>query len=158
MSKGMPTRFMTQPIARSGIKAAIACLTIMCLADGELAIAEDLTEAHEDFVALCAECHGEDAKGAGVLTKNLTVPPPDLTLIRQRASGTYDEQAVFDWIIGLKMTDTHGSREMPIWGDWLMDEEMEDGTSMETAKNAEKEVARRVMAVVRYIETLQTDN
>jgi mono/diheme cytochrome c family protein len=109
----------------------------------------------QDFLTLCAECHNADAKGNGPLAKNLTKVPPDLTRIRERAHGVIDEKAVYDWILGLKMTEAHGSREMPIWGDWLMDEAVEDNTSLDAAKAAEKEVEQRIMAIVKYLKTLQ---
>lgn len=113
--------------------------------------------ARQDFVALCADCHNTDATGSGPLTKNLTKIPPDLTRIRARSHGVFDEKAVYDWILGLKMTEAHGSREMPIWGDWLMDEEVEDSTSLDAAQAAEKEVHRRIMAIVKYLETIQVE-
>jgi len=111
--------------------------------------------ARQDFLALCADCHNADAKGNGPLAKNLTKIPPDLTRIRKRAHGVFDEKAIYDWILGLKMTEAHGTREMPIWGDWLMDEAVEDSTSLNAAKAAEKEVEQRTMAIVKYLETLQ---
>lgn len=113
--------------------------------------------ARKDFITLCADCHNADAKGNGPLAKNLTKIPPDLTRIRQRAHGKFDEKAVYDWILGLKMTGSHGSREMPIWGDWLMDETIEGNTSLEDAKAAEQEIEHRVMGIVRYLESLQTE-
>jgi mono/diheme cytochrome c family protein len=120
-----------------------------------LASDNDQSEAHQDFLVLCAECHGEDARGNGPMAKNLTKTPPDLTQISKRAGGTFDEQAVFDWIIGLNMPASHGSREMPIWGDWLMDETLEDSTTLETANAAAKEVEARVMALVKFLESVQ---
>lgn len=109
----------------------------------------------DDFLALCADCHGADAKGNGPLAKNLTKVPPDLTHIQERANGEFNEKAVFDWILGLNTPNFHGNREMPIWGDWLMDETLEDSTSLYAAPKAEKEVERRVMALVKYLEGLQ---
>jgi mono/diheme cytochrome c family protein len=109
----------------------------------------------DDFLALCADCHGADAKGSGPLVKNLTKVPPDLTRIKERANGEFNEKVVFDWILGLSTPNFHGTREMPIWGDWLMDETLEDSTSLEAAPLAEKEVERRVMAIVKYLEGLQ---
>ena len=44
---------------------------------------------------------------------------------------------------------------MPIWGDWLMDEAVNDSTSLEAAEAAEKEVVERVMALVEFLKTLQ---
>jgi mono/diheme cytochrome c family protein len=111
--------------------------------------------ARQDFLTLCADCHNADAKGNGPLAKNLTKIPPDLTRIRERAGGVFDEKAVYDWILGLKMSDAHGSREMPIWGDWLMDEAVEDSTSLDAARAAEKEIEQRIMAIVEYLKSLQ---
>lgn len=112
----------------------------------------------EDFEALCADCHNADAKGNGPVAKNLTKSPPDLTRIKQRAHGVFDRKAVYDWILGLKMSQSHGTREMPVWGDWLMDEAMEGDTSLAQAKAAEKEVERRVKDIVKYLETLQVED
>jgi len=109
----------------------------------------------DDFLGLCADCHGANAKGSGPLAQNLTKIPPDLTRIKQRANGEFNEKVVFDWILGLNTPNFHGSREMPIWGDWLMDETLEDSTSLEAAPLAEKEIERRVMAIVKYLEGLQ---
>jgi mono/diheme cytochrome c family protein len=113
------------------------------------------TAVRYDFLTLCADCHGADAKGDGPLAKNLSKVPPDLTRIKERANDEFNEKAVFDWILGLSTPNFHGTREMPIWGDWLMDETLEDSTSLEAAPLAEKEVERRVMAIVKYLEGLQ---
>jgi mono/diheme cytochrome c family protein len=113
--------------------------------------------ARQDFLTLCADCHNADAKGNGPLANNLTKIPPDLTRIRERAGGVFDEKAVYDWILGLKMSDAHGSREMPIWGDWLMDEAVEDSTSLDAATAAEEEVKQRITAIVKYLKALQVE-
>jgi hypothetical protein len=141
----------------SKIVLSIAATAFVGLA--ELASAGSETDdARRDFMDLCADCHNADARGNGPLAKNLAKVPPDLTRIKQRAHGTFDDKAVYDWIIGLKMTNSHGSREMPIWGDWLMEETLEDGTSLEAAKAAEREIERRVMGIVKYLRSLQTEN
>ena len=132
--------------------AAGALLGTIALADAEPAT------PHQDFMTLCSDCHNADARGNGPLTKNLTKIPPDLTRIKQRNHGRFDETAVYDWILGLKMTQSHGTREMPIWGDWLMDETMEDDTSLDAARAAEKEIRTRVMGIVKYLESLQVEN
>ena len=44
---------------------------------------------------------------------------------------------------------------MPIWGDWLMDEAVEDSTSLEAADTAAREVEQRVMALVHYLKSMQ---
>lgn len=140
---------------RSTTVAVVAATVFACA--GALANAGSTT-ARDDFRALCADCHNTDAKGNGPLAANLTKSPPDLTRIKQRAHGTFDRKAVYDWILGLKMTQSHGTREMPVWGDWLMDEAMDDSTSLTEAKAAEKQVEHRVMDIVRYIESLQVED
>lgn len=137
------------------------CFSAIVLAAGPLPglpAAAAAPDGRSDFVALCADCHGADARGNGPLTRNLHKVPPDLTRLRQRAHGSFDEKAVYDWIIGLKMTNSHGTRDMPIWGDWLMDETLGSGTSLEAAHAAEKEIERRVLAIVKYLESLQVEN
>ena len=130
-------------------------ILLLSVVYGANAAASDVAEGHDDYLALCADCHGVDAKGNGPLTKNLTKVPPDLTRIKQRAKGEFNEKLVFDWILGLKTPNFHGTREMPIWGDWLTDEIQDDDRSVEAAPLAEKEVERRVMAIVKYLEELQ---
>jgi mono/diheme cytochrome c family protein len=129
---------------------------IAIAACGTAALAAEANQAaRQDFLALCADCHGEDARGNGPSAKNLTEKPPDLTRISDRADGRFDEKVVFDWIVGFEMPASHGTREMPIWGDWLLDEAVGESTSLEAAKAAETEVTERVMALVRYLRTLQ---
>jgi mono/diheme cytochrome c family protein len=140
---------------RSMTVTVVAATVLAC--SGAFAHA-DSTTARDDFRTLCAECHNADAKGNGPLAANLTKVPPDLTRIKQRAHGTFDRKAVYDWILGLKMTQSHGTREMPVWGDWLMDEAMDGGTSLAEAKAAEKQVEHQVMGIVRYIESLQIED
>jgi hypothetical protein len=136
---------------------ACVCAFLVFMGQADLANAES-GEAHRDFLDLCADCHNADAKGNGPLSKNLARVPPDLTRIRERAHGVFDEKAVYDWILGLEMTDAHGSREMPIWGDWLMDEAVEDSTSLDAARAAEQEIERRILAIVKYLKALQIGN
>ena len=139
-------------ISRSAFTFAIA-LALFGQAHANQAGSDAATR--EDFLGLCADCHGADARGNGPLAKNLSKVPPDLTRIQERANGKFNEKAVFDWIIGLDTPSFHGTREMPIWGDWLMDETLEGGTSLEAAHAAEKEIERRVMALVKYLEAMQ---
>jgi len=135
------------------------CAIVAAVVVGTIATANAGSKAaHDDFMALCADCHNADARGNGPLAKNLTKVPPDLTRIKQRAHGKFDKKAVYNWILGLKMTGSHGSREMPIWGDWLMDEALEDGTSLDAAKIAERKIERRVMEIVKYLESLQVED
>jgi cytochrome c len=84
---------------------------------GEVQVAiagsDEIARGRRDFMDLCADCHGEDAAGSGPLTINLTKIPPDLTRIKLQAHGKFDDKAIFDWIIGLNMPDSHGTSRIP---------------------------------------------
>ena len=142
--------------------AKLLCRLLLIVGSGPIIIygtqaatKSNLDAAREDYLLLCSECHGPDAKGNGPASKNLSKIPPDLTKISKRAGGTFNDKKVFDWILGLNMPDAHGNREMPIWGDWLMDEAVEDSTSLEAADTAARLVERRVMALVHYLKSVQ---
>jgi mono/diheme cytochrome c family protein len=103
-------------VSRCSFTLTIAALLFGQVQETPAGASGDLV-ARNDFLELCADCHGVTAKGNGPLTKNLTKVPPDLTRIKEHANGKFNEKNVFDWIIGLSMSDFHGTREMPIWGD-----------------------------------------
>ena len=128
---------------------------LLVISTAQAGAKSNLDAGNADYLLLCADCHGRDAKGNGPASKNLSKIPPDLTKIRERAGGIFDEKKVFDWILGLNMPDAHGSREMPIWGDWLMDEAVEDSTSLEAADAGARQVEQRVMALVHYLKSVQ---
>ncbi len=57
--------------------------------------------------------------------------------------------------MGLDMPDSHGSRDMPIWGDRLISEAVGEETSVSAARNAAHQVEDRIAALVRYLEAIQ---
>jgi mono/diheme cytochrome c family protein len=71
---------------------------------------QDLFRAH------CAACHGPQGKGDGPLAPALKAKVPDLTLLAKNSGGKFPSVRVRDSIAGDKFVQSHGSREMPIWG------------------------------------------
>ena len=69
-----------------------------------------------EFENSCADCHGMDAKGKGVLAANLKVAPLDLTLLSKNNGGVFPVERIFAVIDGRTQIASHGSRDMPIWG------------------------------------------
>ena len=67
----------------------------------------------------CAACHGPDGKGGGPAAGALKRIPPDLTTISRRSGGQFPTMRVTHIIDGQELTEAHGTREMPIWGDLL---------------------------------------
>jgi mono/diheme cytochrome c family protein len=65
----------------------------------------------------CAVCHGIDLKGNGPAAPAMKVPPTDLTTFAQRHGGKFSDADMRLVIEGQDNLPSHGSRDMPIWGD-----------------------------------------
>lgn len=75
------------------------------------------SDAAAMFQSYCAACHGKAAKGDGPAAAALKKAPADLTKISARNGGTYPEVQVKRYIEGLDEVPSHGSRDMPMWGE-----------------------------------------
>lgn len=67
----------------------------------------------------CGSCHGIYADGQGPAATALKKQPSDLTRLRERHGSPLPEAALIEIIDGREMVVSHGSREMPIWGERL---------------------------------------
>jgi len=132
----------------AGALLSLALLAAPALADAAL------KQGKADFEKLCAPCHGANGKGDGPHAAHLAKKPADLTLVTQKY-GAFPEQKVFETIAGLDMPDGHGTREMPIWGDVFVTEEVGRSTRVEDAMKASDDASRRIAGLVRYVESIQ---
>ena len=98
----------------------------------------------ELYVSYCVICHGE--KGDGNFAEMLTIPPSDLTLIAARRGGDFPNDEIFEIIDGRANIKSHGSRDMPIWGDTFKESEHLAN---------EEEVQASIQRVVDYLKTIQ---
>ena len=128
---------------------ALLLFTAPALAD------EALDQGKADFNRLCAPCHGESGKGDGPQAEHLPKKPADLTAITAKY-GRFPQDKVFETIAGLDMPEGHGTREMPIWGDVFVTEEVGNSTKVEDAMKASDEASRRIAGLVRYVEAIQS--
>ena len=97
------------------------------------------------YRSYCANCHGKEGKGDGPVSQYLKVDPTDLTLLAKNNKGEFPAERVHKSIDGREALRTHGSREMPIWGDALQ----------RPGPNPEEKVEKKIEALVGYIESLQ---
>lgn len=97
------------------------------------------------FRTYCASCHGTDARGAGPMTAQLRRLPPSLTSFAVRNGGMFPAERVRRIIDGRDIA-SHGTTEMPVWGDAFR--RTREGLS-------EKAAAARIDAIVRYLESIQ---
>ncbi len=54
------------------------------------------------------------------------------------------------------MPISHGTREMPVWGDLFLGEVLNESVTVEEAQEATAEVTERIGRLVKYLETIQT--
>jgi mono/diheme cytochrome c family protein len=98
------------------------------------------------FDFYCASCHGRDGKGNGPVASALKVPPPDVTLLAQRNSGTFPGERVQAFVTndGDGVTSAHGTSDMPVWG-----------PVFRALDSSDARVRVRIASIVAYIESIQ---
>jgi hypothetical protein len=104
------------------------------------------------FNLYCAGCHGETGIGDGPIIDTLEKRPADLTTLAQRNGGVFPRERVLRVIDGREEVKQHGSRDMPVWGEWF---KLEAGEGLGGAEGSEKQVRLRIEKMVDYLETLQ---
>lgn len=86
----------------------------------------DVTAGAELYRMYCATCHGIDGRGDGPAAEAMKRPPSDLTTIAKRNGGKFPDFRVTHIIDGYEVTAAHGSRDMPVWGDFFHDMKRDD--------------------------------
>ena len=94
----------------------------------------------------CASCHGASARGDGPLADVLRHRPSDLTGIRRRYGG-FPTDWMTSIIDGRRAVRSHGSLEMPVWGE-----------ACRSGNVPDEVVQARIRALVQYLEAMQARN
>ena len=132
------------------MRSAILCIALT----PTLALADAVDEVREDgemlFLDYCATCHGVDAMGMGPMRPALTVPAPDLTLISERAGGSFPHFDVVSKIDGRHPLVSHGS-DMPVWGPYFEG----DGGAVKTSAGQPILTSAPIAALVEWLESIQ---
>jgi mono/diheme cytochrome c family protein len=95
-------------------------IAVLALAVAGTASAQDVdpVAGRDLYLNLCAQCHGDDAKGNGPMAKVMAIVTPDLTGIATRNDGIFPTGAVAMQIDGRMPLLAHGG-DMPIYGTLL---------------------------------------
>jgi mono/diheme cytochrome c family protein len=123
----------------------ILALLLVCSIDGPQALADEPTGA-QLFMTHCASCHGAETEGGGPVAGVMAIAVPNLRTLAMRNRGVFPADAVAAYIDGRDQRPAHGSRTMPVWGDFLQ---------AEGAPDAELSVRLRIAALVAFIERQQ---
>jgi cytochrome c len=137
---------------------AILILTSISLSTIALAQQEATDFGKREFENSCADCHGMDAKGKGVLAANLKVAPPDLTLLTKNNGGVFPVERIFAVIDGRTQIESHGSRDMPIWGTRYAVNAAEHFMSVPNVgvpPNLEAYIRTRILNLINYLRRIQ---
>ncbi|MFN8096086.1 MAG: c-type cytochrome [Vicinamibacteria bacterium] len=99
------------------------------------------------FRAICASCHGKDARGGGPVAASLKEKPANLRLIAKRRNGSFPAAEIEGYVDGRNAPAAHGTREMPVWGESL--------APAAPAEEREQRRKARIEEVVAYLKTIQ---
>ena len=108
-----------------------------------------------DFVTYCASCHGVSGRGDGPMTRELTEKPADLTSLTVKAGGKFLGSDIKKIIDGRTMPRSHGTAQMPVWGQRFTFQATADGVLQEDQKGIEKQVDDRLENLITYLKTIQ---
>ena len=103
------------------------------------------------FEKFCITCHGQGAKGDGLLADSLFPKPADLTQLARRHGGTFPFWHAYSVIDGREQMNAHGTRDMPVFGIWFRIPEDEVSIESEWAD----QVRGRIWQLLSYLETIQ---
>lgn len=99
----------------------------------------------EHYLQYCSSCHGTNAKGVKI--DSLDVMPPDLTrIMARRKTGEFPVLYVARKIDGRTMPQSHGTRQMPVWGEVFSEEEY----------MSESEISGKLGEIIAYLINIQT--
>lgn len=138
---------------------AAAVSTLAIIASSRSGYGQGIDIGKNEYVNSCAACHGAAGKGDGPVARSLKRIPTDLTKLSETNSGVFPFSRVYDVIDGRFEVETHGKRDMPVWGEayrpgW--------GSAQSgvlpfyvSKELAESIVRGRILALIEYIFTLQ---
>ena len=136
-------------------KPATALVAVLTLACAGTALGQSRTEpGKREYMSNCAVCHGVAGKGDGSYVELLRTRVPDITTIIQRNKGVFPTDRVYQIIDGRETLKSHGTREMPIWG---QDYSVKAAAYyVDVPYEPEVYIRMRILALIDYIYSLQT--
>jgi mono/diheme cytochrome c family protein len=109
-----------------------------------------------EYLRSCAACHGVTGKGNGPVAKSLSKPPADLTKLSEANKGVFPVSRVYDVIDGRVEVMTHGTREMPVWGEaYARELNSRLPRDFMPKEMIEVMIRVRILGLIEYISTLQ---
>lgn len=137
---------------RTATTAAPAATTTVAVAAGtpmpKPGTPESVQVGRDQYMKLCATCHGPSATGDGIAARTFKVHPTDLTTLARRNGGKFPTATVIDIVKGNVPIAAHGKREMPVWGEIL-------GQPLDTGMYQQDATDLKILAIAAYLQTIQ---
>ena len=134
----------------------IKALPVLCLlplaATPVFAAGKSDFDASALFRSSCAPCHGFAGEGDGPAVGALSIKPKPFGTLTDRHNGVFPYDYVYGVIDGRLAVRAHGSREMPVWGDYFA-EQHKGSDPGEPATGLSTEL--KIKALVDHIQSLQ---
>lgn len=128
--------------------------TVFALCSGAVMAQTVSDPGKTEFVNNCAACHGVDGKGNGPLGNLLQRSPPDLTLLAKNNQGVLPMNRLYAVMAG-DGVPSHGTRDMPIWGQEYLVEESQKLREARGAFDAPAVVRARILTLLEYVARIQ---
>lgn len=143
---------------KSHTSRALTVATALTLAASAAAMAAGKEKApidlgKQEYMNSCAVCHGTDGKAQTQALDILKVAPPDLRQLAKKNGGVFPMERVYQSIDGRLAIKSHGSRDMPMWGQRYSTEAAPRYDDY--PYNPEMFARARILGVVDYIYRLQ---
>jgi mono/diheme cytochrome c family protein len=147
---------MITPLLRT-FAAAAAVMLIHTASTSAQDVRTDFEPTANEFRNSCASCHGDDAKGAGWLTRLFKgIDPGDLTQLAKNNDGQFPFDQVFQVIDGRAEMAAHGPRKMPVWGDrYLFKGQCGTECGPDEMNQLRARARSRILELVYYIQSIQ---
>ena len=111
----------------------------------------------QEYMNSCAQCHGADGMGDGVLAGYLNTAVPDLTQLQKNNGGVFPFAAVYETIRGEGAAGAHGTRDMPAWGNRYRIRGAAGANPDALTDEAGVFARARILALAEYLSTIQAE-
>ncbi len=103
------------------------------------------------YEKFCKICHGPRAMGNGEQAPSLQPKPANLTTLQQRNGGKFPFWKAYRMIDGREHIESHGTRDMPVFGIWFRVPDDEISIETEWAD----QVRGRIWQLLSYLKSIQ---
>jgi hypothetical protein len=138
---------------------AISTISLALVGSSVAGHAQGIDVGKNEYLKSCAICHGTAGKGDGSIAHLLRRNPVDLTKLSESNFGVFPFARVYDVIDGRFEVETHGRRDMPVWGEAFLPTKSSIESRLfpnDVSKElAESIVRARILALIDYIFSLQ---